>query len=273
VNFSTSPTNRLFFGLLNSNSPVGSSNPADYIYTQVVGGFGTTKFFFYSVLGGRQLLINVTTGLTNNFLQAVDGVPIDLDLVTAVANVVITANNIVANTITGTEIAANTVATTNITNNAVSFFGSYQRNSGYTVTSPTANVTYSLSNVVSINNQVANSKIFVTGQNTQLYYVTVGTPVANVSITSNLGLRYRDVAQSTNYLISDEAKVFTFSLAGNYQVDHQFFETGITFTLPNVGAAGDYGFGVFSQYVTTGNITVLAFTSQQTRNAVQNLKR
>jgi len=109
VNFSTSPTNRLFFGLLNSSSTVGSSNPADYIYTEVVGGFLTTKFFFYSVLGGRQLLINITTGLSNNFLQAVDSVPIDLDLVTAVANVVITANNIVTGTITGNKVASSTL--------------------------------------------------------------------------------------------------------------------------------------------------------------------
>jgi len=109
VNFSTSPTNRLFFGLLNSSSTVGSSNPADYIYTEVVGGFSTTKFFFYSVLGGRQLLINITTGLSNNFLQAVDSVPIDLDLVTAVANVVITANNIVTGTITGNKVASSTL--------------------------------------------------------------------------------------------------------------------------------------------------------------------
>jgi len=109
VNFSTSPTNRLFFGLLNSSSTVGSNNPADYIYTEVVGGFLTTKFFFYSVLGGRQLLINITTGLSNNFLQAVDSVPIDLDLVTAVANVVITANNIVTGTITGNKVASSTL--------------------------------------------------------------------------------------------------------------------------------------------------------------------
>ena len=109
VNFSTSPTNRLYYGLRNSSSTVGSSNPADYIWTQVVGGFGTTKFFFYSILGGRQLLINITTAATNNFLQAVDAVPIDLDLITAVANVVITANNIVNGSITGNKVASSTL--------------------------------------------------------------------------------------------------------------------------------------------------------------------
>jgi hypothetical protein len=267
VNFSTSPTNRLFFGLLNSNSPVGSSNPADYIYTQVVGGFGTTKFFFYSVLGGRQLLINVTTGLTNNFLQAVDGVPIDLDLVTAVANVVITANNIVASTITGNQLAANTVATTNITPNAVSFFNSYQSNTEFAANSPSANTFLVLSNTVTVTTTVTNTKIFVSGQAT-VNWVANGS--VGSTLTSNVGLRIRDVALATNYILSSQDRLFTITASGLVQLDHDFYDTGLTLTLPNVG---EYGFGVYAYYGTSGNITVPAVGFEQVRNAVQSLKR
>jgi hypothetical protein len=266
-NFSTSPTNRLYYGLRNSTSAVGSSNPADYIWTQVVGGFGTTKFLFYSVLGGRQLFINITTSLSNNFLQAVNGVPIDLDLITAVANVVITANNIVDGTITGTEIANDTVATTNITPNAVSFFGSYQVNTEFAANSPSANTFYSFSNTVTITTTVSNTKIFVTGQ-AAVQWIANGSVGAKV--TGNVGIRMRDVAQATNYILSSQDILFTITSAGLVQLDQNFYETGLTLTLANVG---EYGFGVYGYYGISGNITVSALGIEQVRNAVQSLKR
>jgi hypothetical protein len=268
VNFSTSPTNRLFFGLLNSNSPIGSSNPADYIYTQVVGGFGTTKFFFYSVLGGRQLLINVTTGLTNNFLQAVDGVPIDLDLVTAVANVVITANNIVASTITGNQLAANTVATTNITTNAVSFFGSYQNNAGLAFFGVTPNTFYSFTNTVTVTTTVSNTKTFITGQ-VSAQWIT-NCLVAPATLTSNIGIRMRDVSQNVTYILGSQDLVFSITSTGIGQGDQDYYETGFTLTLANVG---EYGFDIYGYYGTSGNVTAVAIGYENTRNAVQNLKR
>lgn len=83
VNFSTAPTNRLFYGLRNTNSTVSSSNPTDYIWYQVTGGFSTNKFLFYNSLGGRQVLLEVsTTSPGLQFLQTQNGVPIDLDIIT-----------------------------------------------------------------------------------------------------------------------------------------------------------------------------------------------
>jgi hypothetical protein len=82
-NFSNSPTNRLFYGIRNSNSSVESTNPADYLWQRVAGGFGTTKFLFYQTTGGRQIDIAVdTTNPTPNYVQD-DGSVIDLDLLTA----------------------------------------------------------------------------------------------------------------------------------------------------------------------------------------------
>ena len=61
LNFSNSPTNREYYGVRNNNDASESSNPADYIWYKVSGGFGTTKFLYYQVAGGRQINFVVAT--------------------------------------------------------------------------------------------------------------------------------------------------------------------------------------------------------------------
>lgn len=81
--FSSSPTNRQYFGLRNSTTATGSNNPSDYIWTEVTGGFGTTKFLFYTAVGGRQIFFTVATSSPgSNYAQVQDGIAIDLDDVT-----------------------------------------------------------------------------------------------------------------------------------------------------------------------------------------------
>lgn len=84
TNFSTSPTNRDYYGVRNSTASAASSNPADYIWYQVAaGGFGTTKFLFYSTYGGYQIAWAVATAAPNPFfVQTVDGQAIDLSALT-----------------------------------------------------------------------------------------------------------------------------------------------------------------------------------------------
>lgn len=84
VNFSTSPTNRQYYGVRNSQTSAASSNPADYVWTQVAGGFGTTKFLYYTVYGGRGIILDAdTVSPGTGYLQTQDGVAINLDLITA----------------------------------------------------------------------------------------------------------------------------------------------------------------------------------------------
>lgn len=84
VNFSNSPTNRLYYGLRNNDSSVESTLYSDYVWTEVPGGFGSTKFFWYATSGGRQIQTTVAT-TAPAFEWAVDpGTAIDLDLVTLV---------------------------------------------------------------------------------------------------------------------------------------------------------------------------------------------
>lgn len=82
--FSDSPTGKSYYGVNNSNSSVESTNPADYIWYKVAGGFGTTNFLFYQVAGGRQINFVVATAAPDDtYVQA--GIPaIDLDIVTTV---------------------------------------------------------------------------------------------------------------------------------------------------------------------------------------------
>ena len=85
VNFSNSPTNRLYYGIRNDDSGVESLNSADYQWLPVTGGFGTTKFVWYATTGGRQIELFIgSIPPSVNFFQD-NGSAIDLDLLTVAA--------------------------------------------------------------------------------------------------------------------------------------------------------------------------------------------
>lgn len=81
VNFSNTPTNRQYFGIRNSSSATESTNPADYIWSQASGGFGTTKFLWYVTTGGRQIQFEVSTSAPDSGWVVDSGASIDLDIV------------------------------------------------------------------------------------------------------------------------------------------------------------------------------------------------
>ena len=83
VNFSNSPTNHTYFGIRNSNNTSESNNPADYIWNQAAGGFGTTKSVWYISTGGRQIQFAVSTTAPDSGWLIDPGSSIDLDIVTS----------------------------------------------------------------------------------------------------------------------------------------------------------------------------------------------
>ena len=92
LNFSDTPTNRSYYGIRNSDSSVESTNPADYVWNAVTGGFGTTKFLYYITTGGRTIQFEVATAVPNTGWFIDPGTAIDLDFTTAssaVANFVV----------------------------------------------------------------------------------------------------------------------------------------------------------------------------------------
>lgn len=103
LNFSNSPTGRAYYGIRNSDNSTESTNPVDYTWTKVTGGFGTTKFFYYLTTGGRQIQIAISTSVPNPGWVIDNGSAIDLDITNAtnsVANFVVirVANNSAAPT-------------------------------------------------------------------------------------------------------------------------------------------------------------------------------
>lgn len=83
LNFSNSPTGRSYYGVNNSNSTTESTNPADYIWYKVAGGFSTTKFLFYQTTGGRSInFVVATTAPSDSYVQDA-GTAIDLDILTS----------------------------------------------------------------------------------------------------------------------------------------------------------------------------------------------
>jgi hypothetical protein len=96
VGFSESPTNATYFGVRNTNTNTGSTNPTDYVWQLVAGsGFGTDKYLFYLTGGGRQIRWAVGTTAPNaEYFQVSDGVNIDLDVITTTATQQIAIVNI-----------------------------------------------------------------------------------------------------------------------------------------------------------------------------------
>ena len=71
-----------YYGIHNNTANVADTNPADYQWTQVSGGFGTTKQLYYQTLGGRQINFDVNTVAPKYFSPVQDNTPINLDIVT-----------------------------------------------------------------------------------------------------------------------------------------------------------------------------------------------
>lgn len=83
LNFSNTQTNRLYYGLRNSDDPVESTNPVDYVWYRVTGGFGTTKNLYYKTTGGRRIQFFVSTTNPGTGWAPVGTGSIDLDVITA----------------------------------------------------------------------------------------------------------------------------------------------------------------------------------------------
>lgn len=83
VNFVNTPTNRLYYGLRNSDSSTESTNPADYVWYKVTGGFSTNKFLYYTVTGGRRIDLIVAMAAPSALWQPDSGTAIDLDVISS----------------------------------------------------------------------------------------------------------------------------------------------------------------------------------------------
>jgi hypothetical protein len=83
VGFSNVPTGATYYGIRNSDSSTESTNPADYIWTQVTGGFGSTNSLWYLTTGSRSIQFQVASLQPNTGWVSDPGTAIDLDVITA----------------------------------------------------------------------------------------------------------------------------------------------------------------------------------------------
>jgi len=83
TNFSDSPTNRSYYGILNNSLTTESSNPTDYTWYQAAQNFGTTYLLYYQTIGGRQIKFNIATVNPGAGWVPDTDIAIDLDLITS----------------------------------------------------------------------------------------------------------------------------------------------------------------------------------------------
>jgi hypothetical protein len=130
LNFSDNPYGRLYFGIRNDDSVDESSNPADYTWVQVTGGFGVDKVLWITTSGGRHATFAVSQEAPdqNQNWRVVPVRSIDLDNPFAVFNqylIIKYATNSVGAGFTSTP-------------SGNSFYGIYTSTDGSVSTDPTA---------------------------------------------------------------------------------------------------------------------------------------
>ena len=88
VNFSSTPlTTSQYYGLRNSNTNVYDTNPTDYVWYQVAGGFPTGVNLWYQTFGGLQINLIVANAAPGTAYQIVpNATPIDLTAVSTATN-------------------------------------------------------------------------------------------------------------------------------------------------------------------------------------------
>jgi len=83
--FSTSQTGKSFFGLYNVDTLTPSTNPVDYTWFEVAGGF-MANTLWYRVSSSRQVSFTVSGVSPGNLYSTVPTTAIDLNLISAVAD-------------------------------------------------------------------------------------------------------------------------------------------------------------------------------------------
>lgn len=144
--FSSNCRYATYFGIYNSKTNTEDANPADYSWTQVVGGFGNTKQLYYTTTGGGQAgFLPSATQPSPYYTPVPDNTPLLINLLSN--NAVATTNiqqgavvsyNIAANTITAYNIATGTL-TANLFAANIIFVNQSIQSTNATFDSPTSN--------------------------------------------------------------------------------------------------------------------------------------
>ena len=110
--FSSNSANKSYYGIHNTVDGTISSNPVDYQWKQVAGGFGTTKALYYTTVGGGQIFFSAaTTPPTINYQPVPDDTSV---LLQSLANSIVQTSTINPGAVTNVGIATQTITTNNM---------------------------------------------------------------------------------------------------------------------------------------------------------------
>jgi hypothetical protein len=127
TNFSDDPVGRLFYGVHNADTSVESTDPIDYTWFEVAGGFGGSDKLWFRNLGGRACDLYIGTLPPNYKWSEVTHPAIDLDDLLGVgvvgtdelADRSVTTIKIALGAVTDDELADNAVTKAKMADNAV----------------------------------------------------------------------------------------------------------------------------------------------------------
>lgn len=205
-----------YYGLRNSNSTSISSNPTDYTWTQVAGGFGATKGLYYYNIGGNQINFAVAnTAPTDTFSLTQPNTPIYLPTV---------ANNAINTPQLVTQSATQAI---NVANNAdyplINFVNGNATISGTGYIWPNYTRGFAIGGGVSIIPTTTGS---ISGSQIQVNYNTLINTVANATVQSyNLVELWKSGGSSFYKKVFRTARAQTYFNSSNVAVD-SFMITG-----------------------------------------------
>jgi len=254
--FTSNSANQKYYGIRNTSTPVFDTNPVDYSWYQVVGGFGSTKSLFYQNVGGNQINFYIGTAApTVNFSPVLDSTPI---LLSTLANSIVTSNTIQPQAVTNVQIASNTIQGNNIQQNTIT---------GNLIQANTITGNLIQANTIQGNSIVAGS---ITATQLQANLLTVGNIVSfgqTIESTSGTGywLDYTNgnvyfggnttigntLRVGTNATIGGNLNVTGLVTAGNLQSNTVNTTTIVQFAVSN-------GIGASSSNWVTYNSPILA---------------
>ena len=278
VGFSTVPTNATYYGIQNTpdQTPSTVNNPANYTWTQVAGGFGTTKFLFYQTRGGYQIGFYIGVGNPGQgYQQTTNAQAIDLTILTVATGAA--GTNGVSASVTPSQIIfpqnadgsyniGNVIMTANFVANTNSILSS----SLYANCNSTGSVTIqqiasdSSINVTTLNSNTAANVLTVIFTQSNTGVSATGTITTQASFISNTGISTFNVVA---YALSNVAPYTPLSNTGSWSFNsgvgtpplapndynHNVTITGLSSGYANV--VGDYKFYTFES-PGTGSFTI-----------------
>lgn len=185
---SDAPTNKSYYGISNTNIQTESTNPDDYQWAPVAGGFGTTKFLYYATTGGRAIQFKIDVVIPGEgFWERVPTIVVDLDVISNAPNrIAVTASTVfIPPRLNGQWVAGDTAV-----------FASTNYNSG---------VVENYTATVSVDTFGRLSGVNTSFKDTQITFVGNGTQELQVTFTNNVGTAttqvvagFSDITQGNN---------------------------------------------------------------------------